>query len=208
VIPANPPDDAVDRRNTYRVLDSHTRYDGQKWLVRTDTVALPGGSVQRDLLVHPGAVGIVCLDEDERMLLLQQYRHPAEATLWEPPAGLLDEPGEDLLAAAKRELYEETHCRAADWRVLVDAFSTPGSSSELLRVYLARGISGIDDIERYQGEHEEVDMPLTWVPLDEVVRRVLDGRLHNPMTVMGALAAYAARADGFEALRPADAPRF
>ena len=106
------------------------------------------------------------------------------------------------------ELYEEAHCRAADWRVLVDAFSTPGSSSELLRVYLARGISGIDDIERYQGEHEEVDMPLTWVPLDEVVRRVLDGRLHNPMTVMGALATYAARADGFASLRPADAPRF
>ncbi len=208
MIPANPAEDAVDRRNAYRVLDSHTRYSGLKWSIRTDTVALPGGSVQRDLVVHPGAVGVVCLDEDERMLLLQQYRHPAEGTLWEPPAGLLDELDEDPLAAAQRELYEEAHCRATDWRVLVDAFSTPGSSSEQLRIYLARDVSGIDDVERHQGEHEELDMPVTWVPLDEVVRRVLDGRLHNPMTVMGSLAAYTARADGFASLRPADAPRF
>ncbi|MBV9486653.1 MAG: NUDIX hydrolase, partial [Frankiaceae bacterium] len=91
--------------------------------IRTDKVAMPGASLAtRDVVVHPGAVGIIALDIGGRVLLLRQYRHPVKRFLWEPPAGLLDEAGEDPLAAAKRELYEEAHLQAARWDVLLDVF--------------------------------------------------------------------------------------
>ena len=82
--------------------------------------------IDRDVVLHPGAVGVVALDDQERVLLVQQYRHPVGRKLWEPPAGLLDVAGEAPLDAARRELYEEGHCRAARWDVLVDTFTSPG----------------------------------------------------------------------------------
>jgi len=125
--------------------------------------------------------------------------------LWEPPAGLLDEPGEDPLAAAKRELYEEAHLQALRWDVLVDAFTSPGMTDEAVRIYLARDVSEASG-PRYEGENEETSMPTEWVPLDEAVRLVQDGELHNPLAVMGVLAASAAAREAFAGLRPADAP--
>jgi len=199
--------DIADARGRYPVRESAERYRGAKWSVREETVELPDGSVvARDLVVHPGSVGIIALDAHERVLLIHQYRHPAGATLWEPPAGLLDEPGEKPLAAAQRELYEEAHHYASDWRVLLDAYTTPGCSDEAVRLYLARGLQAVPPEEQHEGRHEEADMPLAWVPLAEVVQRVVDGRLHNPLAVMGVLAAFASRGDGFATLRPADAP--
>jgi ADP-ribose pyrophosphatase len=125
--------------------------------------------------------------------------------LWEPPAGLLDEPGEDPLDAARRELYEEAHVRAQRWDVLVDVFTSPGMTSEAVRVYLARDLAPADG-PRHEGEHEEADMPVEWLALDEAVGLVLTGRLHNPLAVMGLLATVAARADGWSSLRPGNAP--
>lgn len=159
----------------------------------------------RDVVVHPGAVGVVALDDRERMLLVRQYRHPVGHRLFEPPAGLLDVEGEDYQAAAARELWEEAGMRAEDWRVLVDAFTSPGMTTESLRIFLARGLSAADG--KYQGVHEEADMEVVRAPLSDVVRAVLAGDLHNPVLIMGALAAWAAlRGEGFDALRPADAP--
>lgn len=174
--------------------------------LRRDVVTMPGGgTAERDVVLHPGAVGIVALDEHGRVLLLRQYRHPVRQLLWEPPAGLLDEPGEDPLAAAKRELHEEAHVRADRWNVLLDIFTSPGMSSEAVRIYLARDVTPSDE-PRHEGEHEEADMPVEWVDLDEGVRLVLAGVLHNPLAAMGLLATAHSRSDGFASLRPADAP--
>lgn len=174
--------------------------------VRSDVVEMSDGSVAiRDVVVHPGAVGIVALDDAGRVLLVQQYRHPVRHRLWEPPAGLLDVPGEEPLAAARRELFEEAHVTAERWDVLLDAFTTPGMTDEAVRVYLARDIAAAT-VPRHAGLHEEADMPVRWVPLDDAVAAVLAGRLHNPMAVMGLLAAARARDAGFAGLRPADAP--
>ncbi len=196
--------DAVEQR---RVVSSAQRFSGLVVGVRTDEVDLGDGQqVTRDVVVHPGAVGIVALDADDRVLLLRQYRHPVGRLLWEPPAGLLDVDGEPALDAARRELFEEAGLRAAHWDVLVDFFNSPGGSTESFRCFLARGLSHVADDERHVGEGEERGMPLRWVPLDEARDLVLAGHLHNPTAVSGVLAAWVSRAGGWAGLRPADAP--
>jgi ADP-ribose pyrophosphatase len=127
--------------------------------------------------------------------------------LFEVPAGLLDVPGEPYHLAAARELYEEGHVRADEWRVLVDLFTSPGMTTESTRIFLARGLTAVADVDRHVGVHEEADMPVSWAPLADVVDAVLAGRLHNPILVSGVLAAWSARSrGGDDALRAADAP--
>ena len=192
---------------SYDVVSTEAVYTSGRVIdVRRDQVAMPGGgTATRDVIEHPGAVGVIALDDRQRVLLLRQYRHPVRQLLWEPPAGLLDEPGEAPLDTAKRELFEEAHAQAGRWDVLVDAFTSPGMTAEAVRVYLARDVRPADG-PRHPGEHEEADMPVEWVPLDDAVRLVLAGDLHNPLAVMGVLAAATACRDGFAGLRPADAP--
>jgi ADP-ribose pyrophosphatase len=174
--------------------------------VRTDQVAMPGARIaSRDVVVHPGAVGIIALDVGGQVLLLQQYRHPVGRMLWEPPAGLLDQAGESPLAAAKRELYEEAHLQAERWDVLLDVFTSPGMTDEAVRIYLARDVSEAT-APRFEGQDEEAAMPTQWIPLDEAVRMAQRGELHNPLAVMGVLAASAAAREAFAGLRPADSP--
>lgn len=199
--------DLRDRIAPATVLGTEVVHKGMVWDVRRDDIELGDGQrVTREVLVHTGAVGVLALDEQERVLLVHQYRHPVGEVLWEPPAGLLDEDGEHPLDAAKRELWEETGYRAAEWHVLVDFFNSPGGSTEAFRCYLARGLSEASADDRHAGHGEERDMPTTWLPLDEAVAGVLAGRLHNPTLVTGVLAASAARAAGWGCLRPADAP--
>jgi 8-oxo-dGDP phosphatase len=177
--------------------------------VRQDRLRSPadGAEFVRDVVIHPGAVGVVALDDDERVLLVSQYRHPVGHRLFEVPAGLLDVPGEPYRLAAARELYEEGHVRADEWRVLVDLFTSPGMTTESTRIFLARGLTAVADVDRHVGVHEEADMPVSWAPLADVVDAVLAGRLHNPILVSGVLAAWSARSrGGYDALRPADAP--
>lgn len=189
------------------VLHRETVFEGAVWDVATDTVDLggDGGPVRRDLVVHPGAVGVLALDEDDRVLLLRQYRHPVRHELWEVPAGLLDVDGEDPAAAAARELREEADLVAGRLDTLVEWYSTPGGSDEALRVYLARDLSVVDEADRFAREHEEAQMVARWVPLDDARDAVLAGRVHNPTAVVAVLAAVAARAAGWTTLRPADA---
>lgn len=174
--------------------------------VRRDTIEPPvGESFVRDVVVHPGAVGVVALDENNRMLLVRQYRHPVGYKLLEPPAGLLDVQGEQYRLGAERELWEETATKAADWRILVDAFTSPGLTNEAVRIFLARDLSPAD--ESFERLHEEADMETVWAPLIDVVGAVLAGQLQNPILVMGSLAAWTAlNGPGFETLRPADSP--
>ena len=154
---------------------------------------MPDGTVvRRDYQVHPGSVAVLALDDEDRVLVLRQYRHPVRQKLWEIPAGLLDVPGENPLHAAQRELYEEAHVKAEDWRVLADVYTTPGGCDEAVRIFLARDLSEAEG-ERFEVSEEEADMELARVPLDELVRGVLAGELHNNCLVVGVLALTAAR---------------
>jgi ADP-ribose pyrophosphatase len=196
-----------DTPEEWEIRATETPFTGNKTSVRTDDVVMPDGSVvRRDYQVHPGSVAVLALDEQDRVLLINQYRHPVRHKLWEIPAGLLDVPGENPLHAAQRELYEEAHVKAEDWRVLTDVYTTPGGCDEAVRIFLARDLSEADG-ERFEAEHEETDMEHARVPVDELVRRVLAGDVHNNCLVVGVLSLVAARGgDGLEALRPADAP--
>jgi 8-oxo-dGDP phosphatase len=197
----------ADEPTRYDVVESTTGFrSGRVIEVRTDVVRMPSGdTAQRDVVVHPGAVGIIALDDDDRILFIRQYRHSVGHLCWEPPAGLLDAPGEHPLDAARRELFEEAHVEAARWDVLVDVFTSPGMTDESIRIYLARDVRAAEG-ERHEGEHEESGMPTRWVDVDEAVSAVVAGRLHNPMAVMGVLAVARARTDGYTALRPGDTP--
>ncbi len=185
------------------VVHAETVHDGMVWDVVRETVELgEAGTVRREFVRHPGAVAVIALDDDDRVLLLKQYRHPVRSELWEPPAGLLDVPGEDLRDAAARELAEEADLVAGSWWVLLDYLTSPGGSDEAIRVFLARDLRPVPDEERHVREDEESDMELRWVPLDDAVAAVRAGAIRNPSAVSGVLAAALARSDGWAGLRP------
>lgn len=189
------------------LLGRTEHFRGHVWSVASDEVRLPGGTIAvRDVVVHPGAVGVAAIDDDDRILLIRQFRHPVGGYLLELPAGLRDVPGEPPLETARRELAEEAGIAATQWHVLVDFFNSPGGSTEAFRCYLARGLTRLPGGRPHTGEAEEADLPQAWVPLDDAVEAVLAGDLHNPTTVAGVLAAAAARDRGWRTLRPADGP--
>lgn len=199
------PEEIRDRFASRPVSRRYDRFDGLRFSLRTDLVQLDDGEVARDYLLHPGAVGIVVLDSTERVLLVQQYRHPVGCLLWEAPAGLMDQPGEAPWRTAQRELLEEAGLVAQQWNVLADWFNTPGGSSEAFRCYLARDVAAAPG-GRPLGEAEEASMPMAWVPLDEALELVFAGELTNPTAVGGILATWTARQRGWAGLRPPDAP--
>ena len=189
----------------FRVLDSETLYDGRVISLRRDTVAMPGGGDSvREVVVHPGAVAVVALDEQDRVVLLRQYRHPVRRHLWELPAGLRDEDGEPPLRTAQRELAEEVQLAAARWSLLVSVYNSPGFTDELVQVYLAEDLSDVARPDGFVVEHEEADMTVERVPLADAVQRVLDGDIRNSSAVAGVLAAAQVRS-GSPRLRAADA---
>lgn len=193
----------ADSREEHRVLRREMLHEGMVWDVVRETVAYPGGNIRREFIDHTGAVAVLALDEHDRILLIEQYRHPVATRGWELPAGLLDASGESALEAAQRELAEEADLRAAEWHVLIDQFSTPGASTEGVRVYLARDLSPTGT--EFAREAEEADIARVWRPLGEAVDDVLAGRLHNPFVVSGILAAHLARERGWATLRSANA---
>ena len=197
-----------DTAERWPVASSATLGQGSLVRLRRDLVRMPGDDVVgRDVLEHPGAVAVLALDPAERVLMIRQYRHPVGRLLWEIPAGLRDVIGESLRVTAERELLEEAGYRAEQWQVLADCFSSPGISTERLRIFLARGLAEVPEAERsYVPEHEEAHLVPAWVPLDQAVAHVLAGDLHNAVGALGILSAYAARRNGFASLRDADAP--
>lgn len=182
------------------VVEHRVVHHGRIWDVVQDTVRLDDGDVVRDYIAHPGAVAVIALDDEDRVLLLSQYRHPVRHVLWEPPAGLLDVAGEDLVTAAARELAEEADLVAGRWWRLADFFTSPGSNDERITIFLARDLSPVPEAERYVRGEEEAGMVPRWVPLDEVLGQVMTGQLHCPTTVVGVLAAVAARSTGWDGL--------
>jgi 8-oxo-dGTP pyrophosphatase MutT (NUDIX family) len=185
------------------VTDSKLVFDGTVWGVRRDTFGYNGDSIVREYIDHTGAVAVLALDEQDRVLLIKQYRHPVRMREWEIPAGLLDIDAEHPLAAAQRELAEEADISASEWNVLAEFYTSPGGSNEVIRVYLARGITELDAFERV---HEEADIEVRWVPLVECVDAVLQRRIQNPSLVISILAASTAKQRGWDTLAPADVP--
>ncbi len=175
--------------------------------LRRDTVQMPDGEqADREIVEHPGAVAVLALDQAQHVLLIRQYRHAVSRLLWEIPAGLRDVAGEPLLATAQRELLEEAGYRAGDWRVLADVFTSPGVSTERLRIFLARDLTAVPAAEQtFVREHEEAQLVPDWIPLAAAATRVTAGQLHNGVTAVGILSAYAARESDFRELRAADA---
>lgn len=185
------------------LLSSTVRFRGHVITVRTDEVRLPSGSVvERDVVAHPGAVGVVALDEQDRVALVEQWRQPVNQRLWELPAGLLDVAGERAQATAARELAEEAGLAADEWSTLVDTLSSPGMTDEATRIFLARRLRPVD---RLPGTDEEADIVLRWVPLPDAVRDVLAGRIRNAMACVGILAAARVADRGDLPPRPAGA---
>ena len=136
----------VDSPAHWPVVASAEQFRGKIISVRTDTIRVPEGTTaEREVVEHPGAVGVVALDTDDRVLMIRQYRHAVGRELWELPAGLRDVAGEPTAQTGRRELLEETGYRARDWHVLADYFSSPGILTERLRVFLARGLEEVPD---------------------------------------------------------------
>lgn len=201
------PEPLRDRLERRPVLSSELAFGGRVWDVRTERVDLgEGGVVTRDFVDHTGAVAVLALDEADRVVVVQQYRHPVGAFEWEVPAGLLDVDGEPAHVTAARELHEEAALVASQWHVLLDHYSSPGGSSEALRVYLARDLAEVPEDERHEREGEELGMPVRRVALDEVVEAVLGGGVHNVTLMVAVLAASRLRERGWVGLRPVEAP--
>jgi ADP-ribose pyrophosphatase len=193
---------------SYHVRARHERFHGAVFSVVTDEVAMPDGRyVERDYVRHIGAVAVAAVDEADRIVLIRQYRHAVGTELWELPAGLMDVAGEELPAAAARELAEEADLTAARWQLLLDLHSSPGYSNEVVRVYLARDLTEVPEAQRHQREHEEAGLTCRRVPLDEAVAMVLRGEITNASAVAGVLAAARLRDTGWPPpVRPLDAP--
>ena len=189
--------------HVFETASSETLYTGKIFALRRDHVRMPGGQeAVREVVEHFGAVAVVALDDDNKIPLVYQYRHPLGRRLWELPAGLLDVHGEPPHLTAARELKEEAGLEADTWQVLVDLDSTPGFSDESVRVYLA---TGLRQVGRPEAHDEEADMTLQWYPLAEAARKVLGGEIVNAIAVAGILAAQAVGA-GFSEPRPVDSP--
>ncbi|MGC4891179.1 NUDIX domain-containing protein [Micromonospora sp. DT227] len=191
----------------YEVIARRDVWSGRIFSVVSDDVTMPGGgTAARDYVRHVGAVAVVALDDAGQVVLIRQYRHPVGRHLWELPAGLMDVSGEDLAAAAARELAEEADLTAGRVDVLVDLHSSPGFSDEVVRVFLARDLADVPAAQRHDRREEEADLQVVRVDLDEAVRMVLAGEITNAACVAGLLATARARETGFTELRRPEVP--
>ncbi len=173
------------QRPRAKTVQSRVVFRGPVFYVTSDQVQEPGGvSARRDVVRHPGSVVIMALEDsgpEPRVLLARQYRHAADAYLWELPAGRIDA-GEDELAAAKRELAEETGYTAAEWMRALIFYSSPGFLDETMAVYLAR------DLRRGRARPEEDEViRRRFFPLPEALTMIDRGGVRDGKTIAGVL---------------------
>jgi ADP-ribose pyrophosphatase len=148
------------------VVRTQMVYQGNIVTMRVDDITLrQGGTTARVVVDHPGAVVMVALDEQERVYLVEQYRHAIGRSLLELPAGTL-EPAEEPLSAAKRELREEVGVTAEEWRYLGSFYSSPGFVNEHLHVFVARGLTE----QESEPDYDE-DLKVVRIPLSELRKR-------------------------------------
>ena len=173
------------------IASSDVVFDGAVWDVRRERFAFGDGELVREFVAHTGAVAVLAIDDDDRMLAIRQYRHPIRERNWELPAGLLDVEGEDPLEAGQRELAEEADLVAADWEPLIQLHTTPGGSDEIIHVFRATGLSAAPEVFARDGE--EADIVTRWVAVEEAVDAVLAGRARNGIFMAAVLAEHARR---------------
>jgi len=173
------------KKTKVRILSSKTVYRGPVFWVTTDHVQEPGGvRARRDLIHHSGSVVVLAVDDTgktPRVLLERQYRHAASQYLWELPAGRID-PGEQELAAAKRELLEETRYTASKWRRILRFYASPGFVAETMAVFLATRLR--------KGQAQPEDDEIIYkrlVPLPAAVRMVIAGTIQDAKTISSVL---------------------
>ena len=181
----------ADVRDPAPIVEAETVFEGKVFDVNRETARFGEGTMLREYSVHHGAVAVLAVDDDDRVLLINQYRHPTRTRSWEIPAGLLDVEGEDPLAAAKRELAEETDLVADDWSEPLSFFTSPGQSDELVTLYEARGLHAADSV--HDRTDEEAEIVLRWVTLDEARDAAFAGRIGNAILLIAILAADARR---------------
>jgi ADP-ribose pyrophosphatase len=168
-----------------RLVSSRVVYKGPVFTVTTDHVQEPGGvTARRDIIHHTGSVVVLAVDDSTatpRVLLERQYRHAASDYLWELPAGRID-PGEKELAAAKRELLEETGYTASKWKRILKFYASPGFVAETMSVFLATGLRA--------GEAQPEDDEIIYkrmVPLPTAVRMAVSGTIRDAKTISSVL---------------------
>ena len=176
-----------DQSARFDVNSSELVFRGRVWDVVSETFDYNGESLTRDFVKHPGAVAVLALDDQQRILLIRQYRHPVRSYLWEIPAGLLDIEGEDRLTAAQRELMEETGYTAGTWSKLTDFMTTPGGNDEVITIFLAQDLEHVGHNLELEGE--EVDMLKEWFPLGEALASVLAADIQSPSAIVAIMAA-------------------
>jgi ADP-ribose pyrophosphatase len=164
---------------------------GKIWNVVRKTFKFQDEVLVREFIAHRGAVAVLALNEKDEVLLIKQYRAPVNQYLYEMPAGLRDHDGEDDLVAAKRELAEETDYQATDWSHLHSFYTTPGSSSEIIEIFLAQNLSRTE--VEFERTGEEKGMVPIWVPFEQVLVAVKASRLKSPTLVVAVLSLAAKR---------------
>lgn len=166
-------------------LNSKTVFSGRILNLRIEEVRLPNGKTStREIVDHPGAVAVVAMNEKKEVLMVRQFRKPVESVLLEIPAGKLEK-GEDKEECAQRELMEETGFFARDLRHLTDFYTSPGFSSEIMHLFLAR------DLESKPKEADEDEyIQMEEVPFEEAIEKVYTGQIRDAKTIVGLLLAY------------------
>src|ERR1700759_194729 len=174
------------KKKDVEVISSKLSYEGPLFRVHTDKIKENGRELTRDVIRHNGSVVVLAVDDskskrDPLIVMERQYRHAAKEVLLEVPAGKMEE-GEDALAAAKRELLEETGFKAKRWRKMIRYFASPGFLGEFMQVFLAEGLT-LGDAHPEYDEQIEIEM----MPLSKLVKMIDEGKIHDGKTLISVM---------------------
>lgn len=162
-----------------KIISSREVLKNKLFRVVDEVAKDPGGfEIHRNIVRHPGSAVMLAADA-EQMLLVKQFRLPAEQDLWELPAGRID-PGESALEAAKRELREETGYEAKTWTQLVSFWASPGYVDEKMTIFLAEDLT-----EGKQEPMEDERIELKWFSAGDVLRMITGNEIHDAKTIVG-----------------------
>ena len=175
------------------VKNRQIAFHGKIWDVVSKTFDFQGEELTREYIQHPGAVAVLAINEQDEVLLIKQYRAPVNQYLYEMPAGLRDAEDVNDIEAAKRELAEEADYQAQTWTHLHSFYTTPGSSSEVIEIFLAQDLSPTG--HSFDRTSEEKGMVPIWVPFAEVLESVMQSKTKSPTLVVAVLSLAAKRSE-------------
>lgn len=173
------------------VTNKKVAFAGKIWNVVAKTFEFQGEELTREYIDHPGAVAVLAINEKDEVLLIKQYRAPVNQYLYEMPAGIRDAEDESDIESAKRELAEEADYQAETWTHLHSFYTTPGSSSEVIEIFLAQDLSPTG--QSFDRTSEEKGMVPIWVPFSQVLDSVMQSKTKSPTLVVAVLALAARR---------------